>query len=74
MQDAILLMGRTPGKCGVNFFHLLIEKLLTATRTERRASCGKPNDYLMVPGDGKKLAVTYPRRLMLSDHMFACSL
>lgn len=35
MQDAILLMGRTPGKCGVNFFHLLIEKLLTATCTKR---------------------------------------
>lgn len=75
MQDTILLTSYTVGKCGVSCFHLLIEKLLTATCTTRgdRHLCGKPNDYLIVPWDGKELAITYPRRLMFSDYMFACS-
>lgn len=59
----------------MNFFHLLIKSLLKDSSTKRRdkASCCKPNDYLIVPGVAEELAITCTRRPMFSDYMFARS-
>lgn len=45
----------------------------TYVKREDKASCCKPNDYLTVLRDGKELAITYTRRPVFSDYMFAHS-